>query len=130
MKFIIRTIALLCIAYSANIFANDSGWLEQKEGQTNEQGFTVKAIKSGEQGIKLITIAVPKEKLNSRKSDIEEVVVIGQRTEKRESLLRNVSYEWVDDFENGDYGLIIKLQEDSKMPLRLRFSVDESTVSP
>lgn len=120
----------LLFCFSSNTYATDSGWLEQKAGETNEQGFSIKTIVDSDQGIKLITVAIPKEKLQEDKSTIEEVLVIGKRTEERESLLKNVSYEWADDFENGDYGLIIKLKDDTKMPLRLRFSADNSSVNP
>lgn len=131
MKQFLRRLLLAAMTFASfQAFATDSGWLKQEVDASNEQGFTVKAIVNSDQGIKLITVAVPKEKLNKSKEDIDEIIVIGQRKQERESLLKNASYEWADDFENGDYGLIIKLNDNSKMPLKLQFSTDKSTTAP
>lgn len=119
---------LFCISFKVS--ATDSGWLKQTAGETNERGFSIKTIVDSDQGTKLITVSIPKERLKEGKDTIEEVLVIGKRAEERESPLKNVSYEWADDFENGDYGLIIKLKGDTRMPLRLRFSTDNSSINP
>jgi hypothetical protein len=48
---------------------------------------------------------------------IEEVVVVGRRPEKPEPL--DISYEWLDDYDNDNYGLVIRLGKDSNWPIRL-----------
>ena len=50
-------------------------------------------------------------------SDIEEVVVIGRKPAKPEPL--DISYEWVDDYDNDRYGLLIHIPKDSEWPIRL-----------
>lgn len=130
MKTFPKALALTITLLSFNALASDSGWIKQEVDASNEHGFTIKTIVNSDQGIKLITVAVPKSKLKNNKEEIDEVIVIGKRSEERESPLKNISYEWADDFENGDYGLIIKLKDDSKMPLKLQFSADKSLTRP
>jgi hypothetical protein len=63
-----------------------------------------------------LTLAIPKSALNSP-DDIEEVIVVGRRPAKPESM--DISYEWLDDDDPDNYGLVIRLGKDSNWPIRL-----------
>lgn len=128
MKKLISLLALSALSIHAT--ALDSGWLEQKAGEHDDKGFMIQSITFHEQDGKLITVAVPKKQLASNKEGIEEIIVIGKAKQEKESILKKVSYEWTDDVENDHYGLIIKLKDNSKMPLRLRFATDKSLLNP
>lgn len=125
-----RALILLITTLSLNAAALDSGWLEQKAGEHDDKGFSIQSISFHEQDGKLITVAVPKKELPNNREGIEEIIIIGKAKQEKESILKKVSYEWTDDVENDHYGLIIKLNDDSKMPLRLRFATDKSLLHP
>ena len=61
-------------------------------------------------------LSIPKSSIN-KPSEIEEVVVYGRRPEKPEPL--DITYEWLDDYDNDNYGLVIRLGKDSNWPIRL-----------
>lgn len=94
-------------------------WLELVKGYRGDTvGAHLREVEEGEEpGTQKITLAIPKTSMSDPDS-IEEVVVVGRMPEKPEPLL-DVSYEWVDDYDSDNYGLIIRLSEDTKWPIRL-----------
>jgi len=104
-------------------------WMELVKGYRDEStGAEVRDVGEGDEtGTRRIVVSIPKSALQDPDS-IEEVVVVGQRPEEwqmpqviqnmREGL-ENIEYEWLDDYENDNYGLVIKLSADSKVPIRL-----------
>ena len=67
-------------------------------------------IEEGEDsGTQKITLSIPKSAI-SDPDMIEEVVVIGRKPEEPEPL--DISYEWLDDYDNDSYGLVIRLGKD------------------
>jgi hypothetical protein len=51
---------------------------------------------------------------------IEEVIVVGRHPDKPEPPEPlDITYEWLDDYENDNYGLVIRLGKNSKWPIRL-----------
>ena len=75
-----------------------------------------------------MVIAIPKVAMENPE-DMEEVVVIGQAPEKIDfDFIPEFQYEWVDDYDNDYYGLLIRLDEDSDMPLRLYINSDEGFI--
>jgi len=72
----------------------------------------------GAAGKRTVTLAIPKKSLNDP-ADIEEVVVIGQAPEKSKPMDMDISYEWISDYDKDNYGLIIRLDEDTEYPIRL-----------
>ena len=81
-------------------------------------GTEVRSIESdGETGYQTITLAVPKKKVGNPDA-IEEVVVIGRKPEKPEPLL-DIHYEWLDNYEDDNYGLVIRLRKDTEWPIRI-----------
>ena len=59
-------------------------------------------------------------------SEIEEVVVVGRKPEKPQPL--DITYEWLDDYDNDNYGLVIRLGKDSRWPIRLYLNSDTGFV--
>lgn len=95
-----------------------SDWLELVQGYRGaEHGVQLVEIEEGEiAGTQKITLAIPKKAVGNP-NVIEEVIVIGRMPEKPEPL--DITYEWVDDYDNDNYGLVIRLGKDTNWPIRL-----------
>ena len=96
--------------------AMESDWLELVKGYKGDAlGTELREIDdSGE--MRTVTLAIPKKSI-SHPNEIEEVVVIGRKPEKPEPL--DISYEWLDDYDNDNYGLVIRLGKNTNWPIRL-----------
>ncbi|HEY7774937.1 MAG TPA: hypothetical protein VIC02_00210, partial [Kineobactrum sp.] len=70
------------------------------------------------EGTVRVTLAIPKKRLAIAPNQLEEVRVVGRRPEPID-LLPDFRYEWVADYGNDHYGLIIHLRDDGTLPLRL-----------
>lgn len=95
-----------------------SGWMELVKGQRDPAtGVEMREVKEESAGeTRTVTLSIPKTSMN-HPDTIEEVVVVGRRPEKPEPL--DISYEWLDDYDNDNYGLVIRLGKDSNWPIRL-----------
>lgn len=96
----------------------ESDWMQLVKGyRDKDTGVEMREVEYGkEAGARTITLAIPKSsRINP--DDIEEVVVVGRRPAKPEPL--DISYEWLDDYDNDNYGLVIRLGRDSNWPIRL-----------
>ncbi|CAN0605609.1 unnamed protein product [Ectocarpus sp. 12 AP-2014] len=71
-------------------------------------------------GYHTVMVKVPKANL-SDDPDMEEVRVVAQAPEKAEfsNPLPELETEWVDDYDNDHYGLLVKFTSDQKIPIRL-----------
>lgn len=100
--------------------SSETGWLELVKGHLDpHSGTGVRAVEPGEvEGERKITLAIPKEQLGVSSGKLEEVRVTGRRP-KEVDLLPDFRYEWVADYDNDHYGLIIHLRDDGSLPLRL-----------
>ena len=74
------------------------------------------------EGSRSITVAIPKSAIE-HPGVIEEVVVVGKKPEEPEPLL-NARFEWLDDYDKDNYGLIIHLGKESNWPIRLYMSAE------
>ena len=101
----------------------ESDWMELVKGSRDEAfGAELREIEDGDTAdTRNITLAIPKSAI-SHPDAIEEVVVIGRKPEKPEPL--DISYEWLDDYDNDNYGLVIRLGKDSNWPIRLYLNSD------
>ena len=98
-----------------------SDWLELVKGYKGETlGTELREIEDDEDG-RTVTLAIPKESIE-HPDQIEEVVVVGRKPEKPEPL--EIDYEWLDDYENDNYGLVIRLGKNSRWPIRLYLNSD------
>ena len=117
-KFFVAPLALfsaLSLAQEGTSLETD--WIEMVKGHKGESmGVEVTDIQPGEGGEgKKVYIAVPKVSMGHPDS-IEEVVVVGQAPEESEPL--PIEYEWVYDYDDDNYGLILHVGE-GNWPIRL-----------
>jgi len=110
--------------------STETDWMELVEGyRGNVIGAEVRRVERNpltrEQKL---TVAIPKSAVRST-SDMEEVRVVGQAPEKRgpQIELPEIRHQWVDDYDNDYYGLILHIGE-SETPIRIYF--DSSSAFP
>ena len=98
-----------------------SDWLELVKGYKGETlGTELREIEDDGEN-RTVTLAIPKKSM-SHPDEIEEVVVVGRRPEKPEPI--DIEYEWLDDYENDNYGLVIRLGKNSNWPIRFYLNSD------
>lgn len=112
---ILVLLPLLALAQEGTSLSSD--WIELVKGAKGQtMGVELRDIQPADsEGVRKITLAVPKKSV-SNPDDIEEVVVVGRKPEAPERL--NVRYQWVRDFDKDNYGLVIYLGE-GNYPIRL-----------
>ena len=118
MKTVLAPLALLSIAALAQEGTSlESDWIELVKGHKGQaMGVELREIESNEaEGTRVVTLAVPKESI-SHPDAIEEVRVVARAPEEPEPL--DIKYEWVDDYDDDNYGLVIHLGE-GNWPIRL-----------
>jgi len=111
---------------SPGLLALETDWLELKEGHKGEKIHAkvhrIKLPELGGDGGQHVTVSIPKDELEST-DKVHEVVVVGKRGDKEEAL-SGTSYEWAEDYENDNYGLIIKLKQMENYPIRVYLKSD------
>ena len=97
----------------------ETDWLEFVKGDKGDSvGAEVReADRDSTTGGSRLVIAIPKVAMDDP-SMMEEVRVVGQAP-KEIDLLPDYEYEWVEDYDNDYYGLIIRFSEDTQYPIRL-----------
>jgi hypothetical protein len=95
-----------------------SGWMELVKGNRDPStGVEMREVEDAEPGLpRTLVLAIPKSAMN-HPDTIEEVVVVGRKPEKPEPL--DITFEWLDDYDNDNYGLVIRLGKDTNWPIRL-----------
>lgn len=112
----------LALANGASAISSQTGWLELVKGHLDRQsGTTVADVQPGDvEGTRKVTLYIPRQTLAGHEGAIEEVRVVGQRPGGDVEInLPEFRYQWVDDYENDYYGLVIHLRDDGSLPLRL-----------
>ncbi|AQA18392.1 hypothetical protein BST95_09235 [Halioglobus japonicus] len=98
-----------------------SDWLEFVTGHKGDTlGVELMSIEpGGAEGMQKVTLAVPKDVVDDPDS-IEEVVVVGRKPDEPEpiELPVQIEYEWLRDYDNDNYGLVIHIGE-GNWPIRL-----------
>ena len=80
----------------------------------------LREIENGDSGEpRKVVLAIPKTAIENPDA-IEEVVVVGRKPEEPEPM--DIRYEWLEDLDGENYGLLIHLTEDSQWPIRLFMS--------
>ena len=122
-----QILAVALVLVIPTVFAQTNGnpiqsdWMELVKGHLDtDTGIQLVNIEDGDTaGSQTITLAVPKDSIGNRNA-IEEVLVVGQMLEPpAPSEPLDITYEWVDDYDNENYGLIIRLGKDTNWPIRL-----------
>ncbi|WOJ94711.1 hypothetical protein R0135_05970 [Congregibacter variabilis] len=125
LRTLVALLALSPLTGLTQSLGMETDWLElvkgHRDGKSGAQVMDVKA--DAATGHQTVMIKVPKVAMDSD-SDMEEVRVVGQAPEDTEMpvLLPELETEWVDDYDNDHYGLLVKLKSDQKIPFRLFFS--------
>ncbi len=135
MKKLLLATAILATSASTALLAQDKAmmetdWLELVKGYKGSAvGAEVREVETqGEEGKQRLVIAIPKAAMPDQ-SDMEEVVVVGQAPGEIEfDIIPDFEYEWVDDYDNDYYGLLIRLSEDSKVPIRLYLQSEDGFI--
>lgn len=121
---LILTLLLPALAQAQSV-GMQSDWLELVKGHRDaKSGVEVMDVKvDPSTGAQSVMVSIPKETMEDD-DDMEEVRVIGKAPEKAEipDLLPELETEWVDDYDNDHYGLLVKLKKNQKIPFRLFFS--------
>jgi hypothetical protein len=102
-------------------------WLQLVEGYKGETvGAEMRKIETDETtGEQKLMISIPKIAF-SDPSQMEEVVVVGQAPEEREPIFDfKYETEWVDDYDNDHYGLVIRVGKSTNWPIRLFMHSDD-----
>ena len=100
-----------------------SDWLElvkgHRDGTTGAQIMDISEDSASDH--QTVMVKIPK---TSMEDDMEEVKVVAQMPEEFEipDVLPELETQWVDDYDNDHYGLLVKLKKDQKVPFRLFFS--------
>lgn len=109
-----------------------TNWIEMVRGfQDADTGIQVREVTQDDSGATHLQIAIPKVRM-ADVMDMEEVRVVGQRPQEFEfrNLLPEFEYEWVDDYDNNFYGLLVHFKGAPKTPLRLFFSSESGFLQP
>ncbi|MEM1145874.1 MAG: hypothetical protein AAGI88_25155 [Pseudomonadota bacterium] len=110
---------------NAQTVGMESDWLEFVKGHHEDKlGADVMDVSyDAATGERQVMIAIPKESMGDD-PDMEEVRVVGQAPEEFEmpDILPEVETQWVDDYDNDNYGLLVKFKKDQRLPFRLFFS--------
>jgi len=106
-----------------------SDWLQLVKGYRDPAtGVEMREIEYGDTaGTRTVTLAIPKSSMQ-RSTAMEEVVVVGRRPDKPQPL--DISYEWLDDYDNDNYGLVIRLGKNSNWPIRLYINSAPGYINP
>jgi len=118
-------VAMLAMLLTAPAVAEDrameSDWLELVKGfKGSTMGVEMLDIRDDElPDMQRITMAIPKAAVGDR-DDIEEVIVIGRRPDKPDAPEPiEITYQWIDDPDDDNYGLLIRVGKESNWPIRL-----------
>lgn len=118
-------VSTFAVAQSASLELQ-SDWLElvkgHRDGKTGAQ--IMQIDRDPGTGQQTVRVKIPKASMEDE-AGVEEIKVVGRAPQQREmpDPLPELETEWVDDYDNDHYGLLIKLREDQKTPFRLFFSM-------
>ena len=99
----------------------ESDWLELVKGHRGTTlGAEMREVDTDSSpGYRRLTVAIPKDAID-HPDGIEEVLVVGRKPEESEPIIDlDYEYEWLDNYDEDNYGLVIRLSEDSNWPIRL-----------
>lgn len=113
--------AVLPALASAEDASLETVWIEPSQGQRDSaSGIEVVTVNTHpDTGVESALIKVPKRALAD--NALEEVRVVGQAPQKAElpDLFPDLETEWVDDYDNDHYGLLVRFNDRQKTPFRL-----------
>lgn len=122
---LLQTFAIvLFVAPLVQAGERQTDWIQPVTGHKESTlGASVRSVETDEAGEARVTIAIPKP-ATENSSGMEEVVVVGRRADDTEEEIE-VRHEWVKDYDNDNYGLILYLGKNGNLPLRLQLKTNE-----
>jgi hypothetical protein len=115
-------VALLATTLAAaQTVTRKSDWMDLVKGSTDSAlGAELRDIQPEDEfGKQKVTIAIPKGAI-AAPDTMEEVRVVGRRPDKFEiEFPLEFTYEWVEDYDNDYYGLVLHIGKDDNVALRL-----------
>jgi hypothetical protein len=122
MKAVVAAGALLAATLAgAQTVTHESDWMKLVKGSRDSAiGAELRDIQQEDEfGNQRVTIAIPKDAI-APPDTMEEVRVVGRRPDKFEfEFPLEFTYEWVEDYDNDYYGLVLHLGKDDNVPIRL-----------
>lgn len=130
-KLTLATIAAFLSVSSALALSQtgkiETSWLELVKGyKGSEVGAQMRDVETdATTGERTLSISIPKSAI-THPSQMEEVIVVGQMPKKREPLIDiDYEFEWVKDYDEHNYGLVIRLGKEGNWPIRLFMQADD-----
>jgi hypothetical protein len=102
-------------------------WLPLVEGYEDEKvGARMRSVESDDStGGQTLIISIPKIAI-SHPNQMEEVIVMGQAPEDKKPLFDfKYEFEWLDDYDDDNYGLLIRLGQGNSWPIRVFMRSDD-----
>ncbi|KJS04594.1 MAG: hypothetical protein VR73_14330 [Gammaproteobacteria bacterium BRH_c0] len=132
MKNCLRNLSLLALlavlpAHAAEL---KTEWIEPREGFAEQTlGARIKSVETmpGDQGQR-VTIEIPRGSMTEEES-MQEIVVTARQPDQSESEIE-VRHEWVKDYQNDFYGLVLYLGKNSNLPIRIYLKSSEQPDTP
>lgn len=127
MKNWIGNLSLLGLLAASPVYAAElqTEWIEPTAGFSEQAlGARIKSIEAmpGDEGQKVI-IEIPRESMTQEES-MQEIVVTARQPDQSESEIK-VRHEWVKDYENDFYGLVLYLGKNNDLPFRIYLKSNE-----
>lgn len=122
---IIGLLAIIALPLSAAELQTE--WIKPVEGfKDSSLGATITAVEPvAADGGARVTLAVPKAKMGNS-NGVEEIIVTAKKPGAEKNLPEiSIRHEWVADYDNDNYGLVVYLGKDGSIPFRLYFSIPE-----
>ena len=124
MKYVVTTLgmSLLLVSFLGQADELTTDWIQPVSGfHENTLGTEIRAVEPIEEtGETRIILSVPKESI-SEYGDIPEVVVVAKKPKKEQQPEIQIRHEWVSDYDNDNYGLVLYLGKDDQLPFRIYF---------
>jgi hypothetical protein len=123
---------LSILLFSLNLQALETGWVELIKGSIDKNtGSAIRdIIKPDKEGKTTVIVAIPKTAIQDVQN--EEIVVYGKSLDKTDgNSMINVSYEWLTNYEQDYYGLLIKFGKSPMLPVRFYLkSTETNKINP
>lgn len=123
----IMTAGLLGLLMAGPVVAEElqSDWIEPVPGfAENVLGVEIRSVDAPDtEGQTRVTLSVPKSSL-ANDPGIHEVIVIAERSGEQRSRTP-IRHEWVSNYDDDNYGLVLYLGKNEQIPFRLYFDAGE-----
>lgn len=123
----IMTAGLLGLLITGSTLAEElqSDWIEPVPGFAETVlGVEIRSVDAPDtKGQTRVTLSVPKSSL-ANNPNIHEVVVVAERSGERQTR-KPIRHEWVSNYDDDHYGLVLYLGKNEQIPFRLYFDAGE-----